>query len=83
MRRSLLAVAVIVAGTVPAFAKYYVIQKMNRQCHVTDTIRTEPPKSPEDLSVVIGFGGFDTREEAEAHMKEVCKDDKGAGIQKK
>jgi hypothetical protein len=43
----------------------------------------KPPKSPEDLSVVIGFGGFDTREEAEAHMKEVCKDDKGAGIQKK
>ena len=84
MKRSLLALAVIVASTAPVFAKYYVIQTMmDRKCSVVDKINTEKPKTPNDLSVVIGINGFDTREEAEMHMKNVCKNEQGADTQKK
>ena len=56
---------------------------MDRKCSVVDKINTEKPKTPNDLSVVIGINGFDTREEAEMHMKNVCKNEQGADTQKK
>ena len=84
MQRLLLALAIIAGGTAPAFAKYYVIETMmDKKCSVVDKLRTEPPKSPKDLSVVIGMNGFDTREEAEKHMHNVCKGEQDAATEKK
>jgi hypothetical protein len=72
MKRSLLALAVIIGASAPAFAdEYYVVRGPDKKCRVVES-------RPVDSTVVqVGPLAFVTRERAESEVRVLCKDEYG------
>jgi hypothetical protein len=69
MYRYVLAAALIVGCTLPAFAEkkgFYIVRGPDKKCMVVET-------PPTDITVRIGKDVYTTQEEAEADVAVVCK----------
>ena len=69
MYKYLVAAALIVGCTLPAFAEkgFYIVRGPDKKCVVVDT-------APETTVTRVGKNVYVTREEAEADVAVVCKD---------
>jgi len=67
----LIAVLLLLAFVDPAFANWWIVRAADNKCLVVDI---EPSGNDKDITKV-GKDVYQTREQAEADVKEVCKED--------
>jgi SepF-like predicted cell division protein (DUF552 family) len=67
----LIAVLLLLAVVDPAYAKWWIVRAADNKCLVVDI---EPSGNDKDITKV-GKDVYQTREQAEADVKRVCKED--------
>ena len=67
----LIAVLLLLAFVYPAFANWWIVRAADNKCLVVDI---EPSGNDKDITKV-GKDVYQTREQAEADVKRVCKED--------
>ncbi len=67
----LIAVLLLLAFVDPAYAKWWIVRAADNKCLVVDI---EPSGNDKDITKV-GKDVYQTREQAEADVKRVCKED--------
>ena len=67
----LIAVLLLLAFVDPAFANWWIVRAADNKCLVVDI---EPPGNDKDITKV-GKDVYQTREQAEADVKKVCKEE--------